>query len=291
MNTSPSPEEKQHQNPAPHRAWYQWLFIGVVVLYVGGLILVPLAALIVSACASGVGTLVTVLHEPDVRLALWLSLFVSGITVGVHGIFGLVLAWVLVRHRFPGKRFLNALVDLPFAVSPVVAGYMLLLLFGRSGFLSPLTDMVGVKVAFALPGVVLATLFVSFPFMVRELMPIIQALDVEQEYAAATLGAGRWLRFWLVVFPSLKWGIIYGATLTFARALGEFGAALVIGGGIRGRTETATIYIFHALDERRDTEAFSLALLLGGVSVALVVGTELLRRWHAPETDRNDGEG
>jgi len=172
---------------------------------------------------------------------------------------------------------LNGLIDLPFAVSPVVAGYMLILLFGRRGALAPLVSALGIPVAFALPGMILATLFVTLPFMVRELMPVLAAFGTEQEQAAATIGASGWQTFWHVTFPALRWGFIYGITLTFARALGEFGAVLVIGGGVQGRTETATLYIFRALDDRQYIGAYSAALLLGAISLALVLGSDLLR--------------
>ncbi|HEU5011975.1 MAG TPA: ABC transporter permease subunit, partial [Roseiflexaceae bacterium] len=167
--------------------------------------------------------------------------------------------------------------DLPFAISPVVAGYMLLLLFGRQGLLTPALNAVGISVAFALPGMIIATLFVTLPFMVRELMPVLRAFGVEQEQAAATLGANGWQIFWHVTFPALRWGFIYGLTLTFARALGEFGAVLVIGGNIQGQTETATGYIFRALDDRQYIGSYSAALVLGALSLLVIFGSEWLR--------------
>ena len=166
---------------------------------------------------------------------------------------------------------------MPFAVSPVVVGYMLLL-FGRNGLLAPLLNLLDIQVAFALPGMILATLFVTLPFMIRELVPVLEAFGVQQEQAAATLGASGWQTFWRVTLPALRWGFIYGMTLTFARALGEFGAVLVIGGGVQGRTETATLFIYRALDERQYVAAYSAALLLGLLSLLLVLGTDFLRR-------------
>jgi sulfate/thiosulfate transport system permease protein len=167
---------------------------------------------------------------------------------------------------------------MPFAISPVVAGYMLLLLFGRNGYLAPLLEILGIRVAFALPGMILATLFVTLPFMIRELIPVLESFGTEQEKAAATLGASGWQTFWRVTFPALRWGMIYGITLTFARALGEFGAVLVVGGGVQGRTETATLYIYRALDERQYIGAYSAALVLGIFSLALVLGSDWFRR-------------
>ena len=262
----------------PSVSWGRWLLIGIVVGYMALLILAPLGALLVGAFAEGFGSALAALGDPDVLRAFWLTLVIGLVAVLVHTVCGTAVAWVLVRHRFPGRRVLNGLIDLPFAISPVVAGYMLLLLFGRRGVLSPVTETLGIDVAFALPGMILATLFVTLPFMVRELMPVLQAFDVEQELAAATMGASGWQIFRHVTFPALRWGFIYGVTLTLARALGEFGAVLVISGGIQGRTETATLYIFRALDDRQYVGAYSAAVVLGLISLVLVLSTELLRK-------------
>jgi sulfate transport system permease protein len=216
-----------------------------------------------------------------VRQAFSLTLMISVVTVAVHAVCGTLVAWMMVRHHFRGQWLVNGLLDLPFAVSPVVVGYMLLLLFGRNGLLAPLLAPLGIKVAFAVPGMILATLFVTLPFMVRELIPVLRAFGIQQEQAAATLGASGWQTFWYVTLPAIRWGFIYGVTLTFARALGEFGAILVIGGGIQGRTETATLFIYRALDERQTIGAYSAALVLGLFSLILVMGTDLLRRRQA----------
>lgn len=235
----------------PMDTWRRRTIIGAVVLYVGVLILSPLLALLSGAFQDGLGKIVESLSQPEVFDAFSLTLSIALITVLVHALFGTALAWVLVRYRFPGRQLLNGFIDLPFAVSPVVVGYMLLLLFGRNGMLAPLLDQFGIKVAFAVPGMILATMFVTLPFMARELIPVLEAFGVEQEQAAATLGASGWQTFWMVTFPALRWGFIYGVILTFARALGEFGAVLVVGGGVQGRTETATLFIYRALDERQ----------------------------------------
>lgn len=253
------------------------LLIGIVVAYMAVLILAPVAALFTGAFAQGVGTIISELGDPDVRGAFWRTILIACICVVIHAVCGTALAWVLVRQRFPGRRIINGLIDLPFAVSPVVAGYMLLLLFGRRGVLLPVTEALGIQIAFALGGMIIATLFVTLPFMVRELMPVLEAFGIEQEQAAATLGASGWQTFRLVTFPALRYGFLYGLTLTFARALGEFGAVLVVSGGVRGRTETATVYVFRALDERQYAGAYSAALLLGVLSLILVLGAEILR--------------
>jgi sulfate/thiosulfate transport system permease protein len=256
------------------------LLIGLVVGYAGLLIVAPLAALIHGAFRTGLAPVVRALSVPAVWQAFGLTLQIALITVVVHALCGTALAWVLVRGgaRLPGRRLINAIIDLPFAVSAVVAGYMLLLLFGRNGWLAPLVEATGIQVAFAIPGMILATLFVTLPFMVREIMPVLEAFGIEQEQAAATLGASGWQTFWRVTFPALRWGFLYGITLTFARALGEFGAVLVIGGGVQGRTETATLFIYRALEERQYVGAYSAALLLGLLALILVMGVDLLRR-------------
>jgi sulfate/thiosulfate transport system permease protein len=259
-------------------AWRRRLLIGVVIAYAALLILAPLAALVSGAFAKGIGASLIALSDPAVFSAFLLTLKIAFITVFVHGLLGTVLAWVLVRYRFRGHWLLNGVIDLPFAVSPVVVGYMLLLLFGRTGLFAPLLEALNLKVAFAVPGMILATLFVTLPFMAREVMPVLESFGVEQEQAASTLGASGWQTFWMVTFPALRWGFIYGVILTFARALGEFGAVLVVGGGIQGRTETLTLFIYRALDERQYVGAYSAAMVLGLLSLVLVIGTELLRK-------------
>jgi sulfate transport system permease protein len=264
---------------APGRPrWGRILLVGVVVGYLALLMLAPIVALIFGALDEGLGELASALADPKVIRAFGLTLVISMICVVVHGVFGTIVAWVLARQRFPGQRFLNGLIDLPFAISPVVAGYMLLLLFGRRGLLAPLLDAMGWKVAFAFPGMVLATLFVTLPFMVRELTPALEAFGTDQEQAAATLGARPWQIFRFVTFPALRSAFLYGAVLTFARALGEFGAVLVVGGGVQGRTETLTLYIYRALDDRQYAGAYGAALVLGALSLALVLGAEFLRK-------------
>ena len=258
--------------------WGRRLVISLVIGYVTILIVAPLIQLVISAFAGGILPIFKALSDPDVLSAFWRTLLISLLTVVVHACLGTITAWVIVRHRFPGRQLLNGLIDMPFAVSPVVVGYMLLLLFGRNGLLAPVLTALDIKVAFALPGMILATLFVTLPFMVRELIPVLEAFGIQQEQAAATLGASGWQTFWYITLPAIRWGFIYGVTLTFARALGEFGAVLVIGGGVQGRTETATLYIYRALDDRQYIGAYSAALVLGLFSLILIMGTDFLRR-------------
>ena len=252
--------------------------ITIVFVYVGLLIISPLLSLVIGAFSEGFGPIWSTLSGKTFLGAFWRTIWIAILVVIVHIGFGTAVAWVMVRHRFPGRGFLYGLIDMPFALSPVVVGYMLLLLFGRRGLLAPVLEGLGIQVAFALPGMVLATLFVTLPFMIRELIPVLENFKIEQEQAAATLGANGWQTFTRVTLPALRWGFIYGITLTFARALGEFGAVLVIGGGIQGRTDTATLFVFRSLDERMYISAYSAALALGLLSFLLVMGTEILRK-------------
>lgn len=254
-----------------------WLLILLVVAFLGVLIIGPIISLVIGAFDNGLMPVLRSITSASFLQSLNLTLQISILVVVIQLVLGTMIAWMLVRHEFPGKSILNGFVDVPFAVSGVVVGYMLLLLFGRTSILFPFIDRMGWRIAFAPPGIFLATLFVCFPFMVREMVPVIENLDRQQEYAAATLGASGWTRFWRVIFPQLRSGIIYGLTLTIARTFGEFGAVLVVGGGIQGRTETATVYIFRSMEERRFIEAYSAALLLGIFSVLIVLISDWLK--------------
>ena len=255
-----------------------WILIGLVLVYMGFLIIAPISALITGALQNGLLAAWRSLISSVLMQSLMLSLRIALLVVLVQAIFGSMVAWVIVRHEFRSKSLLNGLIDIPFAISPVVVGYMLLLLFGRNGLFSPILECFDIQVAFAVPGMFLATLFVCSPFMIREMVPVIKNLDRQQEFAASTLGANSWIIFWRVIFPQLKNALIYGMTLTLARALGEFGAVLVIGGGVQGRTETTTLYIFRTLDERQYTDAYTAAILLGLFSVLIVSLADWLKR-------------
>lgn len=264
-----------------------WVLIAIALLYMGFLIIAPVAALIQGAFTNGFNALWQSLQAPALRQALWLSLQIALLVIIIQTIFGSLIAWVIVRQDFKGKWILNGILDIPFAISPVVVGYMLLLLFGRNGLLSPVLDVLNIRVAFAVPGMFLATLFVSLPFMIREMVPVIQNLDRQQEFAAETLGATSWTIFSRIIFPQIKSALLYGMTLTLARALGEFGAVLVIGGGVQGRTETATLYIFRALEERRTTDAYTASILLGSFSVLIVFVADWFKRGQAKKTQQS----
>lgn len=246
--------------------------------YLALILVLPLGAMVMRALAGGPGALLTALTEPEALHGLLLTLFVAAICVVTNGVFGVAGALVLSRQRFLGRRILDALVDLPLAVSPVMTGLAFLLVFGRGGWLGPTLDLMDVKVTFAVPGLVLATLFVTFPFTLREVAYVLEDLGSDEEQAATTLGASPWQTFWLVTLPNIRFGLGYGIVLTLARALGEFGAVLVVGGAISGRTQTATTFIYNALEERQEPAAYSMALVLAVISVALLVAIEWLKR-------------
>jgi sulfate/thiosulfate transport system permease protein len=255
-----------------------WVLIGLVCLYLGLILLLPLGALLLQVLAGGLGPILATLADPAAQEGLLLTLVLALIAVLGNGLAGVMAALVLTRQRFLGRRLLDALVDLPLAVSPVMTGLAFLLIFGRDGWLGPVLEGYGLQVAFAFPGLVLATLFVTFPFTLREVAYVLKDLGTDEEDAAVTLGAGPWQTFRRVTLPNIRYGLGYGVILTLARALGEFGAVLVLGGAISGHTQTATTYIYNAVEERQEPAAYTLALILALLSVLLLVGLEGLKR-------------
>jgi sulfate transport system permease protein len=253
-----------------------WLLIGIVAIYAVILVGIPVLAMVQAAFGKGIEALANALLAPDVVHAFGITLLLAAGAGVINLIFGLLLAWVLVRHEFPGKRLLAALVDAPFVISPVIIGSVLIVLFGRNGWL----NIPNVQIAFAVPGMLLATIIVSMPFVTREVIPVLVALRPEQEEAAYTFGAGRWYTFRRVILPELRWALIYGLLLTISRALGEFGAVIVIGGAIQGLTESATVYVFRALDDRNAIGAYGASILLALLSVGLLTLMETLNRRH-----------
>jgi sulfate/thiosulfate transport system permease protein len=254
------------------------LLIGLVLGWFALLILIPAAALIREALRGGLGAMLRALAQPEVTRAFVLSLAITGIAVVVNLVFGVAFALVLARHRFIGRALADGLLDLPFAVSPVVAGLMLILLYGPDGWIGRHAEAFGIRIIYAVPGMVIATLFVTLPFVAREIVPVLDAIGSEQEQAAATLGAGRWATFWRITLPSIRWAAAYGVTLTAARSLGEFGAVLVVSGNLIGRTQTATLYVHDAAESFRPEGAYAASLVLAAMSVALLVGMEAVRK-------------
>jgi sulfate transport system permease protein len=265
-------------SPVRPRAIGQRLLLGGVFLYLGVVLVLPVSALVVEAFRAGPAALAQIVHDPAALHGLRLSFELAVIAMLANGVFGLAGALVLTRHRFLGRRVLDALVDLPLAVSPVMTGLAFLLVFGRNGWLEPALQVGGWKVAFAYPGLVVATLFVTFPFTVREVAYVLEELGTDEEEAAATLGASPWQTFVRVTLPNVRYGLGYGVILTTARSLGEFGAVLVLGGAISGHTQTATTFIYNALEERQEASAYGVALILALASVAVLAALEWLKR-------------
>ena len=266
----------------------KWLVVVPVVAYAALLLLGPLLAVVTGALADGVGGLVRRLTQQDALHALQLTLLLAAGATIFNAVLGVLVAHVLVRDRFRGRRFIDGLVDLPFAVSPVIAGFMIIVLFGRDGWLTPLADAAGIKFVFSLPGMFLATAFVSLPFTTREVMPVLEQHGHDQEDAALTMGASAWQAFRRVTLPGIRWGLLYGISLTFARAIGEFGAVLVVSGSIAGLTETSTLFIFRSLDERDAVAAYGMALVLAIISFTLLMAMELVRRQAAKPSARGE---
>src|SRR5262249_25208166 len=220
----------------------RWILIGVVVAFLGVVVLLPVATIFAEALAKGVAVYFAAFREPDARPALLLTLETVAIVVPVNTIFGIAAAWAIARFRFPGKNVLTTLIDLPFAVSPVIAGMIFILLFGGRSVLGPWLADHGVKIIFAVPGIVIATMFVTLPFVARELLAFMEAQGQDDEEAALTLGASGWQMFFRVTLPNIKWGLLYGMILCNARAMGEFGAVSVVSGHIRGKTNTIPLH-------------------------------------------------
>ena len=256
----------------------EWALIAVVVLYAAGLLLAPLVAIVWGSLAEGIGAFAREVTSADAVSSLKLTLIMAGAATVINAVFGVCIAWVLVRDDFWGRRILNGLVDMPFAVSPVIAGFMLILLFGRTGWFTPVMNALGIKVVFALPGILLATVFISIPFVIREVAPVLTQASLDQEDAAFTIGASRLLTFWHVTLPAIRWGLLYGVSLTFARAVGEIGAVLVVSGGVRGYTETSTIFIFRSLDDRNYIGANAMAVLLASISFVILLLIEFFKK-------------
>ena len=259
-------------------AWLHGGLAAACIVYVGFLLLLPLIGIVVTALDPGFRIVPDTFSLPEVQHAFWLTFVITVITVLVTTFFGLCVAWVLVRQRFRGRGFMNALVDLPFALSPVTVGLACVLLFGTGGWFADFFAARGIQIIFALPSMVLVTIFICIPFTIRELVPVLEEIGLEEEDAARTLGASIWQTFRKVTFPNIRWALGYGIALTVARSIGEIGAVLIVSGLIQGKTETATIYIFNALEERQDAQAYVVALALAAISVVLLVAIEGFRR-------------
>ncbi len=270
--------------------WVKGLLIAAALAFVLVFLLLPLANVFAQAFAKGWTYCAQSLLDADTRAAIRLTLAVAAITVPLNLLFGLAAAWAIAKFEFRGKSLLITLIDLPFSVSPVVAGLVFVILFGRQGYLGPWLEAHDVQVIFALPGMVLATVFVTFPFVARELIPVMQATGTEQEEAALTLGANGWQTFWHVTLPSVKWGLLYGVILCNARAMGEFGAVSVVSGHITGLTDTLPLRVEKLYHDYNLTAAFTVAGLLALLALLTLVLKTLLEWKQARDDGRVERE-
>ncbi|HEY6179439.1 MAG TPA: sulfate ABC transporter permease subunit CysW [Kofleriaceae bacterium] len=259
-------------------AWVRRVVIGVAVGFVGLFVLVPLAVVFVEAFRAGLAAYGKAIAEPAALSAIKLTFVTAAIAVPANAVFGIAASWAIARFRFPGRSLLLTLIDLPLAVSPVISGMVFLLLFGRQGVLGPWLTSHGIHVMFALPGIVLATMFVTFPLVARELIPLMEAQGAEEEEAAIVLGATGWQTFLKITLPKIKWGLWYGVVLCTARAMGEFGAVSVVSGHIRGRTATLPLHVEILYNEYEYQAAFAVASLLVLLALASLVARRLIAR-------------
>lgn len=254
----------------------RWALILTGLLFMALFLVMPLVAVFSEAFRQGIGAYIAALQQPDAQSAIRLTLLVAAIAVPLNVIFGLAASWAIAKFEFKGKAFLITLIDLPFSVSPVISGLVYVLLFGAGSVLGPFLRNYGIEILFAVPGIVLATIFVTFPFVARELIPLMQDQGSGDEEAALSLGASGWQTFWRVTLPNIKWGLLYGVLLCNARAMGEFGAVAVVSGKIRGQTTTMPLQVEMFYNEYQGTAAFALASLLALLAlVTLVLKTAL----------------
>ncbi|WP_043112900.1 sulfate ABC transporter permease subunit CysW [Solimonas flava] len=258
--------------------WVRWTLTAVALLFLLGFLFLPLIAVFVEALRNGVSAYFAALVEPDALAAIRLTLLTAAITVPLNLVFGVAAAWAITKFEFRGKSLLISLIDLPFSVSPVVAGLIYILIFGAQGWAGPWLMEHGIKVAFAVPGIVLATIFVTFPFIARELIPLMHEQGTEYEQAALSLGASGWQTFWRVTVPNIRWGLLYGVLLCNARAMGEFGAVSVISGHIRGQTNTMPLHVEILYNEYQFSAAFAVASLLALLAL-VTLGLKAYLEW------------
>ena len=260
------------------KSWIPAILIVVAIAYVSLVLYIPALNVFIQAFSKGVGPFFANLTRPEFLHAVQLTVMLAAIALPLNTVFGLCAAWALTRHRFPGRAFVLSLIDLPFSISPVVAGLTIVLLYGRQGWFGGWLQEHGLNIIFAFPGMVLATAFVSMPFVAREVIPVLEELGSDQEEAAKTLGANDWQIFWRVTLPNIRWGLLYGLILTNARAMGEFGAVSVVSGNISGKTQSLPLFVEDAYKQYETEAAYSAAVLLALLAVVTLVLKEILER-------------
>jgi sulfate/thiosulfate transport system permease protein len=276
--SSPPEPRTRKRSDIRRRRRVRALLLVLALGYLAVLLLLPLIGIAWTAFKPGMQVFRDTFGSADVRHAFVLTGIITAITVLVTTPAGVIVSWVLVRQRFHGRWILNGLVDLPFALSPVTVGLAAILLFGRGGWFNSWFDARGIQIVFALPAMILVTIFISIPFVIREVQPVLEELGTDEEDASRTLGASVFQTFRRVTLPNIRWGLLYGVALSAARAIGEIGAVLIVSGAIQGKTETATIYIFRAYEDRQVASSYVVAMTLAAISVLLLTGIEIAKR-------------
>ena len=260
------------------RPWVKFVLITIAIAYLALILFIPAANVFAQAFKSGFDPFLKNLTQPVFLHAVQLTVIIAVIVVPVNTVFGLCAAWVIARNQFRGRTLLISILDVPFAVSPVVAGLMLVLLYGRNGWFGPLLNAANIKIIFALPAMIVASAFITMPFVAREVIPVLEESGFDQEEAAKTLGASDWQTFWRVTLPNIRWGLLYGVILTNARVMGEFGAVSVVSGNIGGKTQTLPLFVEEAYKQYQTESAFAAAVLLAGLALVTLVLKEVLER-------------
>lgn len=271
--------QTSYKKPIDEPRFLKVLLIALALIFLGVMLVIPLISVFVEAFRQGWALYIASLTEPDAMAAIKLTLLTAAIVVPINVVFGVAMAWLLTRFDFRGKQWLTTLLDLPFSVSPVVAGLMFILLFGSYSVLGSWLESIGFQVIFAVPGIVIATLFVTFPFIARELIPLMQSQGSSEEQAALVLGASSWQMFWRVTLPNIRWALLYGIILSNARAMGEFGAVSVVSGHIRGLTNTLPLHIEVLYNDYNPVGAFAAASLLAFLAIVTLLLQHLLNWW------------
>lgn len=280
--TAPRKTTKLEKMSTTEPRWVRWVLIIIALLFMGLFLILPLLSVFGEALRKGWDVYVAALGEPDALSSIKLTLITALIAVPLNLVFGVAAAWCIAKYEFKGKAFLTTLIDLPFSISPVVAGLMYVLVFGANGWLGPWLAEHDIQIIFAVPGIVLATIFVTFPFIARELIPLMQAQGTDEEQAAVVLGASGWQTFWHVTLPNIKWGLVYGVILCNARAMGEFGAVSVVSGHIRGQTNTMPLHVEVLYADYQAAAAFAVASLLALLALVTLV-IKSLAEWRAEQ--------
>jgi len=284
MSTPPPRSSSAHGSTGPRSTpdplWLKWSLIAIAASFLGVVVVIPLVAVFVMAFSKGLGAYFAAIREPDTLAAIRMTLLAAGIALPLNTVFGVAAAWLVTRFRFPGRSLLVTLIDLPFSVSPVISGLVFVLLFGSQGWFGPWLMDHGIRIIFSTPGIVLATVFVTFPFVAREVIPVLEEQGTSEEDAALLLGASGWQMFYKVTLPNIRWGLMYGVILCNARAMGEFGAVSVVSGHIRGETNTLPLHAEILYNEYNFAAAFAVASLLTILALATVAIKSFLE-WRA----------